>query len=390
MSGKNNEDSYAFSTYQVSAGDATPTLLAVVADGIGGHRAGEVASRLAVDSISQDIGSSDAADPVATLQQAVTNASMIIRDHAEADLEQRGMGSTCVCVWIIGNRLYTAYVGDSRLYLVRGASIQQLTTDHTWVQEAIEHGMLLPEQVRGHPNAHVLRRYLGSPIPPQADFRMRLNPDEDDEQAISNQGTTLLPGDCLLLCSDGLTDLVEANEILAKVQSNTREEALRQLTDLANERGGHDNITLVLLEVPQKPAETEQLPAATPRPMPRSRRKLAIYCLGAVLLLIVGVSLSVGIAWVITHPEATVTPTPSQMPAPAIPGATASQLPEAGVDNPTVTINPLPTLSAPQLTPQPTGTAPPSQSSPEATYTPWPTNTTNPTQITASPEAFLR
>ena len=208
MKGKNNEDQYAVSAYLLSEADPTPSLLAIVSDGIGGHRAGEVASQIAVETISRTVAKSDGSNPTATLEDAITLASQAIVEQAELHPEKRGMGATCVCAWVIGNRLYSASVGDSRLYLLRGNSITQLTTDHTWIQEAIEYGALTPEQARRHPNVHVIRRYLGSQPPPEVDFRLRVNPAETDSQAQANQGFPLIPGDFLLLCSDGLTDLV--------------------------------------------------------------------------------------------------------------------------------------------------------------------------------------
>ena len=145
------------------------------------------------------------------------------------------MGTTAVCAWIIGDRLYTAAAGDSRLYLLRSGALQRLTTDHTWVQEALDHGALSPEGARDHPNAHVIRRYLGAKHPLRADLRLRLHPDESDAQAEANQGLRLLPGDRLLLCSDGLTDLVEDAEILAALSTDSpTKEALHGLVALAN------------------------------------------------------------------------------------------------------------------------------------------------------------
>ena len=176
MSGKNNEDRFAVSAYQVSAADPTPAALAVVADGVGGHRAGEVAAELAVEKITQQVAESDARNPVKILTNAIVKVGEMVRDQAEEQDGQKGMGSTCACVWIIGDRLYTASVGDSRIYLIREGQIQQITTDHTWVQEAIEHGALTPEQARNHPNVHVIRRYLGSKQPVVPDVRLRLSP----------------------------------------------------------------------------------------------------------------------------------------------------------------------------------------------------------------------
>jgi protein phosphatase len=159
------------------------------------------------------------------------------------------------CAWVHGNQLYTATVGDSRIYLARGGSIRQLSVDHTWVQEALEMGVLHPDQVNGHPNAHVIRRYLGSPEPPEVDLRMRLARNEADSQAVANQGVQLRPGDRLLLCSDGLTDLVSDAEILAILQRTPLSHATEALTALANQRGGHDNITIITAQVKGEPKE---------------------------------------------------------------------------------------------------------------------------------------
>jgi protein phosphatase len=248
MSGKNNEDRYAVSAFQLDRRKRTPSLFAVIADGIGGHRAGEVAAEIAVEGISQGVAKSSGARPQDTLEESIQKASLEIYHQAEADPAREGMGATCACAWVIGSRLYTAALGDSRIYLMRGGAIRQISRDHTWVQEAIERGIILPEQARGHPNAHVIRRYLGGPNPPQVDFGLRIKPNETDRSAAANQGLALHEGDRLLLCSDGLTDLVEDAEVLATFQKFTLDGAVQALIDTANQRGGHDNITLVAIE----------------------------------------------------------------------------------------------------------------------------------------------
>jgi PPM family protein phosphatase len=246
MKGKNNEDRFGVSAFRLKTQPPTPVLLAILSDGIGGHRAGEVASELAVNTIIHYASSSDGKTPPLILEEAITYASQAIFQQAQKNPEQAGMGATCACVWISADRLYTATVGDSRIYLMRGETIQQISTDHTWIQEALDRGLIQPEQVNGHPNAHVIRRYLGSPTPPEVDFRIRLEGTEGD----LNQGVKLLPDDLLLLCSDGLTDLVSNAEILSTFRSASMDDAGQQLIDLANQRGGHDNITLVAILVP--------------------------------------------------------------------------------------------------------------------------------------------
>lgn len=251
MTGKNNEDRYAAASFHVSEADPTPVVFAVLADGIGGHKGGEVAAELAVNHLMQSVAHADGKFSKKIIQYAVAEASNAIYSHAYEDANLKGMGATCAIAWIIDNRLHTAYVGDSRIYLIRGGHIQQLTVDHSWVQEAIEKGILSPELARDHPNVHVIRRYLGSPEPPEPDFRLKLSKEENAHRAESNQGTSLEPNDVVLLCSDGLTDMVWDDEILKVIQSaSTLKEASRALIDLANERGGHDNITVVLIGVP--------------------------------------------------------------------------------------------------------------------------------------------
>jgi protein phosphatase len=252
MSGKNNEDRYAVSSFQLSREDSRPSLFAIVSDGIGGHRAGEVAAELGVNYITMGVGESNAKRPVKILENAIHDASQAISAHSAGRDEEEGMGATCACAWIIENRLYTAHVGDSRIYLLRGRQIQRLTVDHTWVQEAYEKGIITAEQMRDHPNVHVIRRYLGGIKLPEVDFRLRIDNEESDEESENNQGFHLEPGDTILLCTDGLTDLVWDDEIL-KVARSKRDikAAAEALVNLANGRGGHDNITVVLLSMPR-------------------------------------------------------------------------------------------------------------------------------------------
>lgn len=196
-------------------------LFAIVADGIGGHRAGEVAAELAVNYIVEKVSESNGNKPLEIMQSAIHTASQAIASCSASKTEQHGMGSTCACVWVEGDRLYTTYIGDSRIYLIRDGKTQCLTVDHTWVQEAIEKGIILPEQARDHPNVHVIRRHLGSVELPQVDFRLRLSHDDDNDRAQENQGTTLQANDILLICTDGLTDLVRDDEILRVVTTRT-------------------------------------------------------------------------------------------------------------------------------------------------------------------------
>lgn len=362
MSGKNNEDRYAVSAYHTNAGISLPSVFAIVADGIGGHRAGEIAAELAVEIISKTVRTGNANHPIQTLEQAVIKASREIYNQSEKDISRKGMGATCACCWVIGDQLYTVCVGDTRIYLIRGGTIRQLSTDHTWIQEAIDHGALSPEQAQGHPNAHVIRRYLGSRQPVIPDFRLRLQPKENDLQARANQGMRLLPGDQLIICSDGLTDLVEDAEVLSSFNSVDQQEAIDQLVNLANQRGGHDNITIVGLQMPEFRFRREPAQAV------RTSRRLGIACLGLGGLLVLGIALIGGLYWVFIRPTAiispaqtnTITVTAQQLTlTPATPPAPTATLFIQVSETPFQELTPTPTLLSATLTPWPTNTGVP-------------------------------
>ena len=193
-SGKNNEDRFSITTYQSDTSDKTPVLLAVLADGIGGHRAGEIAADIVVKRVTEYIAQSREITPPSILIEAMHLASQEVYSSAAKDTRLYGMGATCVCVLIMGDCLYSAAVGDSRIYHMRGKSLQQITIDHTWVREALDKGLLRPEQVYNHPNAHVIRRYMGSRNPPDVDIRLRLSNNEQDEEMLGNQGYKLKVG----------------------------------------------------------------------------------------------------------------------------------------------------------------------------------------------------
>jgi protein phosphatase len=361
MSGKNNEDRFAVSALRMDGDHPLPVVFAVVSDGIGGHRAGEVAADTAVEVISAEVAKSDGAQPVEILRQAIIQASQAILAQSQLDIGKHGMGATCACALIIDQRLFIASVGDSRIYLRRGDTIRQLTTDHTWIQDALDAGILTADQARGHPNSHVIRRYLGSNQPVEPDLRLRLSTDESDEQMMANQGMSLEPGDQILLCSDGLTDLVNSDEILAALQDYDQQDALQELTDLANHRGGHDNITIIALQVPISVMETSP---TIPRPRPQ---KLTIWktCLaGMALILFMALAATGGYIYLtLQTPTATITPALTMIS--ATPPATEidTALPTEG--SLTSTLSPLTT---------PTGTRP----SAVDTITPWPTATQTP------------
>lgn len=356
--GKNNEDRLLASAFRISEKDPTPAILAVVADGVGGHRGGEVAADLAVKQITQVVAASDASQPQATLQDAFEQANQVIYNHSLANQDLSGMGTTCVCAWVIKDRLFAASVGDSRLYLVRGGVATRLSIDHTWVQEALDSGLLTPDQARSHPNAHVIRRHLGSAQPVVPDFRLRLSATETDARALANQGLQLLPGDITLLCSDGLTDLVNDGEIGVTLTRIGLQEALQELVDRANERGGHDNISIVAIQVPSQAMLTV------------SREKKGRRWLLAGMLCLLALALALYGAyqyWFSESPSSTSTILPSEAPL-VVPTLIPTQIPLQATLTP-VTAETVP-ASITSWTPLPE-TQFPSQ----ATYTPWPTST---------------
>ena len=257
MTGKNNEDNYAVSAYIVSPMNPLHSVFAIVADGIGGHKAGEVASELAVNMISAAVEKRSGGHPLDVFETSFYQASEFIHQKALQNPQlYRGMGATAACAWVIGYQLYTAHVGDSRIYLIRERRITQLTRDHTWIQEALDKGTIDRTMVKNHPNLHVIRRYLGSNNPAEPDLRLYLSPGESDQRARANQGLMLLPGDVVLLCTDGLSDLMTDSEMMNMLYGRSLQQSCAALVNLACQRGGHDNITLIMMGVPWDPKVT--------------------------------------------------------------------------------------------------------------------------------------
>lgn len=363
MTGKKNEDRYGVSAFLTGANRDIPAVLAVLCDGIGGHRAGEVAAQMGVSIITETVTTSDGSQPVGTLEEAINRASHAIYEASLSIQGRKGMGATVACAWVIADRLYTANLGDSRIYLLREGHILQLTTDHTWLQEAFDAGIIDEIQGDSHPNAHVIRRYLGSTKPPKVDFRLWFFDGEGDDDALGNQGLKLVPGDVVLICSDGLTDLVSDEEIHAIIRTNPIKQAPKSLLNLANARGGHDNSTVVLMEFPAN--QTLLREQAGKNGKVWHRQRWLIGCLVAVMITVLlasgvffGMRWWVGRSGLLTN---TATPVHSTLP--------------------TIT-QPLPTetIDEAQVTVTPTFTAAPMDGlvTPRPTITPWPTHTATP------------
>ena len=240
---RRNEDNYV----------VAPPLFAV-ADGMGGAQAGEVASRLAASALEDAVTDLDGLRRVDALIQ---EANRRIYDRASTDPSASGMGTTMTVALVEGMNVVIGHVGDSRAYLVRGDTMEQLTEDHSLVNELLKSGKLSEEEAQIHPQRNVIVRAVGT------------DPDVDvDAFTIEAED-----GDVFLICSDGLTDMVEDVDILELVDSNRDdlEKAVRSLVQFANKEGGEDNITAVAFRIAAVPAEpvgedTMTLPALSGEP----------------------------------------------------------------------------------------------------------------------------
>lgn len=204
--------------------------LFAVADGMGGHLAGDVASATAVEVLGRD---AELELDERRLEEMVRDANAAIWEKAQADAQLRGMGTTCTLVWMEDSTAHLAHVGDSRAYLLREGALSQLTDDHTLVARMVREGRLEADEARSHPQRNVITRALG--VDPEVDV---------DIFAIELQR-----GDRLLLCSDGLPSMVDDETIRTTLDEHgDLSVAADRLVDLANSRGGDDNITVLVLE----------------------------------------------------------------------------------------------------------------------------------------------
>ncbi len=235
-----NEDSFC----------VAPDLgLFVVADGMGGHAAGEVASQLAVHTILEWMAKFMSGEDVEMvgppearcsreanfLLSSIRQANRIIFEAAQSRREYAGMGTTVVSVLAVDDHVVLAHVGDSRIYRIRDDRIVQLSRDHSLVQQQVERGIISPQEAHGSQFRHLITRALG--------LKESLEVELEEQPA--------RPGDVLLLCSDGLSDLVEDEEMLAILREHggESEKACQALVDRANYKGGDDNITALLIQV---------------------------------------------------------------------------------------------------------------------------------------------
>ena len=223
-----NQD-YVFATDETIGN--LPNLL-VVADGMGGHRAGDFASRFTVEVLAEEVQNSKETHPEQILGNAIQTANERLMEEAAKDSRLEGMGTTLVAATILDHVLYFANVGDSRLYLIN-KEIRQLSKDHSMVEEMVRIGGLTEEEAKHHPDKNIITRAMG--------VKDKVEPDFFEYR--------LKGGDTILMCSDGLTNMVDDDEIFQIVKS-ARDivEAVETLIQRANENGGSDNIGIVLAQ----------------------------------------------------------------------------------------------------------------------------------------------
>ena len=218
---------------EVNAIGNLPNLF-IVADGMGGHNAGDYASRFCVEFFTEHIRNSDITSPIALIEEAITVINDKLYEKSKQQADYEGMGNTFVAATICDNVMYVANIGDSRLYVISNEIIQ-ITEDHSLVQAMVKTGELDKDEAKSHPNKNIITRALGTNETAQPDF-FEVELDE---------------GDIVLLCSDGLTNMLndETIEKIIRENADNLQAATEILVKQANENGGKDNITVIIVKV---------------------------------------------------------------------------------------------------------------------------------------------
>ena len=231
----NNEDSYLYWEPDSDEEFRRKGRLAIIADGMGGYEGGQEASRLAVETVRTVYDHDFNGDAQRALIAAFEAAHAAIQRYASDHVQFQGMGTTCTALSIVGRQLCFAHVGDSRLYLVRADTIARLTRDHSYVGRLVESGIVRSEDAESHPQRHILTAALGSGTGVLPDVPV--------------QPIALEERDTLVLCTDGLWSLVSEEELASAVRSGTPAQSSLALVQMALERGGPDNITVLVLRI---------------------------------------------------------------------------------------------------------------------------------------------
>ncbi|MEM6633010.1 MAG: Stp1/IreP family PP2C-type Ser/Thr phosphatase [Bacteroidota bacterium] len=244
-----NEDSLIFLRPHEPEKRTQRGCLALVADGMGGHSRGDIASGTATECIPRYFFDSSE-DILPALKRGFELANKTIYQQAQKKVALKGMGTTCTAVVMRGNQLFLGHVGDSRAYLLKGDTLHQLSADHTYVQLLLERGLIKPEEVLSHPDRNIITRAMGTSAQLKADFSL--------------VDKTFEVGNVLVLCSDGLYEYIPAEECKHIIETHSLNEAAQEMIHLAKKRGGHDNISVLLVEArevegPETIKETQNL-----------------------------------------------------------------------------------------------------------------------------------
>ncbi len=234
---KVNEDAFYYQQQYVCG----YPYLCIIADGMGGHNAGEVASKMAVSEIREFIEKStneiqytDLRDYENLIRNAFIHANEIVYQKSIESKDCIGMGTTLTVALIIEKKMIIGHVGDSRVYFIRNNSIERITTDHSYVAELIKNGTIKPEEANNHPQKNLITRAIGTGETIEVDVNV----------------FDVMNGDNIVMCTDGLSNMLEENEILNVVTSNKDlRKKCSNLINLANNKGGFDNITVIVIEV---------------------------------------------------------------------------------------------------------------------------------------------
>lgn len=230
----NNEDHLVFIRPFDAGVRASHGCLALVADGMGGHSSGEIASQLAADIITRDYFDSKNSI-LDALGRAFEKANKTIFQKASRNPALKGMGTTCTAVVLLNDQIYLGHVGDSRAYLFKEDQCQQLSNDHTYVQHLLDTGKISEEESLSHPQRNVITRAMGTTPKLQAEF--------------THLKMSFGQGDKLLICSDGLYEYIKPTELAAMLSAKQGlNESAQSLINLAKQRGGHDNISVLIIE----------------------------------------------------------------------------------------------------------------------------------------------
>lgn len=228
-----NEDSF-----KIVTGESGLPVVLIIADGMGGHNAGELASKMAVDHISSHIleintDSSSDDDIIQFINRLMTEANAKIYELSSKEGANYGMGTTLITAVVFENRLLIGHAGDSRLYLIRNGSIERITTDHSLVEELVKNGSLSRSEAKNHPKKNIITRAVGC----------------NETIQIDTYKCDIYDKDILILCTDGLTNMLSDEEIMMVATSaSSPEAACEELVNRANKNGGEDNITVIMLE----------------------------------------------------------------------------------------------------------------------------------------------